>query len=158
MRKDPGSYLDHRFRTRNHMVWGQPLQEIHRKPRNLWQKKNLRKIQKIKRFMHSQYRKYKENYCFLTDRFNQAKPERGHPGGDLCSGFKFIYDKRLGPLGAFLRPGGSKNAKNFESRAKNYRRLSKAFRSDVLVIFPSPFCLQALAFLRLCRCNQLQLW
>ena len=24
-------YVDHRFRTRNNVVWGQPLQEIHRK-------------------------------------------------------------------------------------------------------------------------------
>ena len=31
---------------------------------------------------------------------------------DLCSGFKFIYDKKFRVLGAFLRPGGSKNAKN----------------------------------------------
>ena len=34
------------------------------------------------------------------------------PWGDLCSGFKSIYDKHFGPPGRFLGPGGSKNAKN----------------------------------------------
>ena len=123
MRKDPGSYLDHRFRTRNHMVWGQPLQEIHRKPRNWWQKKSSRKMQKMIRFMHSKNRKYKENQGFLTDRLNRAKPKMPHRGGTSVQGLNLYKIKGLGPPGPFLEPGGSKNAKNQKTSKAEPRTL-----------------------------------
>ena len=42
------------------------------KTKELVTEKKVRKIQEIIRFMHRQYRKYKENQCFLTDRLNRA--------------------------------------------------------------------------------------
>ena len=68
--------------TRNNKVYAQPIQEIQGK------------------------------LLFFDRSLKPGKTKNGQPGGDPCSGFKFIYDKGFGPPGAFLRPGGSKNAKN----------------------------------------------
>ena len=71
--------------TRNNKVYAQPMQEIQGKP---W---------------------------FFDRSLKPGQTKLCAPRGDPCSGFKFIYDKRLkglDPPGAFLRPGASKNAKN----------------------------------------------
>ena len=49
---------------------------------------------------------------FFDRSLKPGHTKNGPPRRDLCSGFKFIYDKGFGPPGTFLRPGGSKNAKN----------------------------------------------
>ena len=74
--------------TRNNKVYAQPIQEIQGKPR------------------------------FFDRSLKPGQTKKAAPRGDLCSGFEFIYDKGFGHPGPFLRPGGSKNTKNFESQAK----------------------------------------
>ena len=55
----------------------------------------------------------------MTDRLNLAKPKSGHPRGDLCSGFEFIYDKGLGPRGRFYGPGSRKMQKTKKLRKRS---------------------------------------
>ena len=82
--------------TRNNKVYAQPLQEIQRKLRFFDRSLKLGQTKNV--------------------------PRRR----DLCSGFKFIYDKKFGaPGGVFTAQGKTKKPKNFESEAKVPLPLSK---------------------------------
>ena len=64
--------------TRNNKVYAQPIQEIQRK------------------------------LMFFDRSLKPGKTKNGPPRGDLCSGFKFIYDKGFGARGRFYGLGARK--------------------------------------------------
>ena len=53
--------------------------------------------------MHRQYRKYKENHGFLTDRWNQAEPKMTHREGTPVQGLNLYKKKGLVPQGLNIR-------------------------------------------------------
>ena len=80
--------------------------------------------------MHSHYRKYQENYCFLIDRTNPAKPNLVHREGTSVQGLKLYTIKSWAPGSVFRARGleKRKKTKNFESRAKLRRQHGRSAR------------------------------
>ena len=98
--------------TRNNKVYAQPIQEIQKKHGIRDRKKKLRKNTRNNKVYAQPIQEIQRKLRLFDRSQKPGQTKNAAPRGDLCSGFKFIYDKKFGPLGAFLRPGGSKNAKN----------------------------------------------